>query len=99
MPEACSQLDYHRFPVSDHFMGNNLGSMNLFCDCDPGACFVQLDLTPSFGDLARHAVAVHVMKPWTKLTLPSEMVAIVTGNSSIIGNVHKIYIEEEVAQE
>ena len=55
-------------------------------------------MNPNVGDLAHHAVAVRVMKQWTNMTLSSEMVAIITDNSTIIVNVQKIDIEQAIAQ-
>ena len=99
MSEVYRQIDYHRIYVAKKITGANLGSLNLFCNCEPSAYSVQLKVNPRFGELVHHTVAVHVTKHCTKLTIPSETVAIITDNYTVIGNVQKRDVEEAVAQE
>ena len=65
--KAWSQLHYHSIKASDNFAGTNLNTLNLFCNCAPGACYVLLNVNPSAGNSALHVVAVHVLKQWTKV--------------------------------
>ena len=57
---------------------------------------MQINVDPS-ADLAHHAVAVHVKDQWTKLSLPTEIVAIITDNSMLIGEIQKMDIEDAMA--
>ena len=56
-------------------------------------------MNPSNVDSAFHVVATHVLKQWTKVVLSSETVAIMTENSTLIGIVQKIDIDEAIALE
>ena len=66
-----------------------------FSNCSHSAYFVPLNVDPS-ADLAYHAVAAHVKQQWTKLSLLSEIVAIITDNFTIIGRVQRGDIEEAI---
>ena len=97
--EVCSHLEHHSITTSDNFAGTKLISLNFFSNYDPGAYYVLLNVNPSVGDSALHAISMHVLKQWTKIVLSSETVAIITGKSTLIGNVQKIDIEEAIALE
>ena len=83
-------------PLPHVHEGTKLWSMNLFCNCATGTCFVQLNMEPSFGDQAHHTLAVHEMKQWKKCKLLSEIVAIITDNSNIMGYVQKMDVDDVV---
>ena len=57
---------------------------------------MQLNVDPG-ADLIHHVVAVHVKCHWTKLSLPTDIAAIITDHSMEIGQIQKMGIGEAMS--
>ena len=95
-PEVHRQLDYYKIAAPNNFKGTQSISLCLCSYFTFGAYFVQLNVDLSV-DLVHHDVAFHVKKRWTEVSLSSDVVAIVTDNSTAIGSVQRVDIEESIA--
>ena len=79
---VCILFDYHNVLVAANYANTNVSSLLVLSSCLPGSYFIQLNAKQK-PDYIYHVVAIHIKCHWSKLSLPTDTVTIITDDTTV----------------